>query len=758
MAYDFLPIEDFSGGLTDYPKDGIINECAELKNLILTKDKGMSTRWGSEINDATANRTINGENPDKIIEKLDGTKLICSGEHLYYIDSTVQELFGPTSNVAFNEGTSSTTKYDYIEWQDQLIITNDSFTKPVKVYKDGSGDLQLRTAGLPALATTPTVTKGAAGAGTYTYGFLYQYSYYVGTVLYEDYGFVATAQITSAAAPDATTVAITAIPVLANGTTLNYDTVNMKVQIYRTIDGGVTFYYEDEVTNGTTTYSSTTSDTALLANNVTLYTTGGVVDNGAPPLAKYVIIANKVAYYLGIKEGSEEKGFRILQAIASDVDSVPANFKTDLDEDITGGGVIENTPIVFTKNKTYKITSFIDELGRGDLKLQLISSTKGCVSNDSIIQTDRGLLFAGNRGWMYTDGYQVMEISERIDKTYKTLVSTDSRAKQIHGAYDAKNRLAFWGVQENDSSDQNDSIYVFHEEFGIKPNGAFSRWSNGAYFSATSLLLDQNGDLIRGDWRGYLLKHNDTYKNDPKVVNALTPAEWSTKEIVYDWTSSELFTKNKGARKYGSKVMVRAENIDNFSCQPMHANDGFQNFSATEEIRRRQQLEWEVTPEVDWEEDSGEGYLWEMGEDINEIRYLSSDIGLRYYTKQLKLTNSFTVIQASDIFGTATIDATAKTITLDGSYEWQDNADGFAISLPGDDYQKRYYVTERTSATVLKLADPDDALVNGSTKWVLRGIPKNERAIFVMVILYYSYGNENFTPYDSTGSGENASD
>jgi len=60
-----------------------------------------------------------------------------------------------------NYFSSSTTTSNYIshaEWNGHKIITSDAFEKPQKIYKDSTGVFRLRTAGLPKLASSPTIT------------------------------------------------------------------------------------------------------------------------------------------------------------------------------------------------------------------------------------------------------------------------------------------------------------------------------------------------------------------------------------------------------------------------------------------------------------------------------------------------------------------------------------------------------------------------------------------------------------------------
>jgi hypothetical protein len=126
------------------------------------------------------------------------------------------------------------------QWNKHIFLTNDEFALPVKIYKDGSSNVQVRTAGLPEISA-PTVTAGAPGVNNYIYAFVYYYEYTVETQTFQDFGPTVLVQLSLSDAPDSTAVAITSIPILANGVTGNYDTANIDVFIYRTLNNGNVF-------------------------------------------------------------------------------------------------------------------------------------------------------------------------------------------------------------------------------------------------------------------------------------------------------------------------------------------------------------------------------------------------------------------------------------------------------------------------------------------------------------------------------------
>ena len=244
-------------------------------------------------------------------------------------------LQGPSGNDLFSAGTTASI-VSYAEWNKHIFLTSDAYPRPMKIYKDSALAYQLRSSGLPALATAPTVTAGAAGAMNFIYAFHYSYTYLVGAdaLSFKDAGAITQVELVNSADPSISTNPITNIPVIANGATENFDTAKIKVEIYRTQAGGDVFYKIGEVTNGTTTFNDTFSD-ATIANNELIYNSDGSVDNDAPPLAKFIHIVNNIALYGYLNESSQKKPFTIRQSVPGDPDSVPLDFNAETEDEIT---------------------------------------------------------------------------------------------------------------------------------------------------------------------------------------------------------------------------------------------------------------------------------------------------------------------------------------------------------------------------------------------------------------------------------------
>jgi hypothetical protein len=294
------------------------------------------------------------------------------------------------------------------------------------------------------------------------------------------------------ATPAINNITIASLPTLASSSGEHYDTTNIKIEIYRTVNNGSTYYYVGEVTNGTTGYTDSTSDATLQTAGVTLYTTGGVLENDRPPKAKYVHSTSDFTYYANGYEVSttgadnEFLAQRLWQSKRGDPDSVPAANYVDIEEPVTGICSIKSIPIVFGANSVYRVDNNYDDFGRNGMIARKISDGVGCVGHLSIVQTLDGLYFAGNDGFYFTDGYQIRSLSaEEFKKSYAALVSTSLQRQRIYGSFDALNKRLLWSVYDSsgDTFTEQNKIYCMY-----LPAKKFTTWSSG--YRGTGIKID----------------------------------------------------------------------------------------------------------------------------------------------------------------------------------------------------------------------------------------------------------------------------
>jgi hypothetical protein len=752
--FQSFEVKDFSGGRTDNYVAGPANRYKLADNLLIIKygDVGkLKLRPGSELY-STDYPLVN-----PAAERIGAIKNFKTNSNDYLIVFSARKAFMLTAGVGWGELTYINSIFDssssvnsvvsYAEWNDHLLVTNSDFPPISKIYNTGSS-VALRTAGLPALASSPTVTRGAAGTGTYIYKFLYKYAYTANTVDFVDRGAITTVELDLAAAPNTNNVAITAIPVLANGVLYNWDTTTITVEIYRTTDAGFTFYYVGQVTNGTTVYTDSTSDTTLQTHAL-LYTEGGVVENDAVPLAKLVHVTGDIAYYAHIKSGTQVFANRLMQAVPGDPDSVPGDFYVDVQDPIVGLSSTRGFPILLCQSSVYRVDGQFDLLGNGGMIAQKISDTATCISSQSVVQTIEGVFWAGEDSYYFTDGYQVIKLCEDWVETYQSRILTAAQMRRIQGKYDRRNRRIWWSVQEDSGgTDECNSCDILNLDWGIKRDASFTSASGGEEFTPTSLeFID--GVMLRGDRSGFLLSHSVGLATDVKVDAAIDPSLWVTKPILWDYQSCAFDMGNNHYRKYSNKFEVTCKNESNLSLQVISINDDGRKIENLKPIRFRGNTVWGEETAV-WGDPN---LVWGFDGIIeNQRRFPASS--LRYSYKQIRMINATVAILSSDSLGLVSTDATTKAAVLLTSAAWPETLVDYTISFSNDSYVKEYTITAVSGNTVT-FSDPDNTISTyGSIEWVIRGIPKGEVFQLLTYTVSFVYMGQTQTFYTAAESGE----
>lgn len=717
-----LEISDFSGGKTDNYLAGPLNAAQDMDNLLINKNKKTFSRPGSEIRDSVFSQVPSGVKRISYFWVHRDQQLEQTERFIFYLaNSAYTELVGPTGNHAF----LGVTEADHISqafWNNHSLLVSDTFATPIKIFKDDSDVFKLLSAGLPDInATPPTLTSSGGSGSNYIYAFLYRNSYNVEGVVFQDVGATCEVQLLDVAGPDSDTVTISAIPILVNGPADNYDTTNIVIDIYRTQANGTVLTFLHTVTNGTTSYDDTKADTDIV-NNQTIYTNGNVVDNDPPPPAKFVHIANDIAIYAYVQELGVNLPNRIRQSLKGDIDSCPVDFIDDYPDELMGINSVQSAFIIFCTNSTFRMENFFDSQGGGGMSHYRISDTYGCVSNDSIVKVDDGLIFCSLEGWCYTDGYKVVKISNHLNDTYPTLVKTTAQARNIWGAYDKIENRVWFTCKKDSGSPDNDCCFILDLHWGISDMSTFTTASNQLSFLPTCLLF-QNGNMYRSDKRGYVFKHDAGFLTDPKVDITILASNWNTKTIIYNYASSVFDFGTAFVRKFVPKILLTLSNLTNIAVQMFSINDnGFQTAPLVA-INHTSNILW-GDPLVIWGNPS---IIWDQTGLIEEIRHFPAK-NLRCNYKQIVITNANAIVTNSDTLGLVTIDPVLKTATLvNGANSWPQASVDYTLSLVNDNYVTQYTISFRTSDTVVHFIDSTgSAPVAGNYKFLVMGYRKNE--------------------------------
>jgi hypothetical protein len=736
-----LEVNDFSGGIKDSFVGAPPNKGKAFTNLTIRPDLKTESRFGSEVFDPTHYQvpfTTTRKRADSIY-RFKSSNIYQTQGKLYHINAGFVEITGPSGNSCFPSTAVEFDQCGYAEWNNHLLVACDRRLRPQFIYKDGS-NYRVRTIGLPKI--DPSGITFTAGSGlSRKYVFVHVHTYTIDGTTFTQRSAVSATRVYTSTIPNS----IGSIPVLANGAVDNYDTSNVKIEIYRTKDAESTFFKVGEVTNGTTTFSDSVADSSL-DTGLLLYTDADDLDYDQPAKCKYVVQLNGVAYYLNIEDSlGGIYPNRLVQANADQIYAANEGNICDFDEDITGAGVAGQYVIVFTRNRTYRLEGTYDSTGAGGISKVEISRTSGCVAHKSITQVLDGIYYAATDGFYFTNGFQVQKISEDIPETYREIVASETIAKRIYGTYDPFEKIVYWSASDDVTDDDNGIILAAHTYFGIRPDVPFTKFDGGYWpenFTASSLLF-HDGVLVRSTTDGVLLKHYRGLLNDIKVNPATAASTWTQLPVIYDYTSPAFDFGDITKRKWVTRFITYCDSIAKVSFTIFSNNDNTNFFRELAEVKSNSPILWGDSFGL-W---GDEGVRWNFLPIVSANRRFPSN-GLRCSYKQIKITNAYTEIESSVSMGLADVNATAKTVTLlTAGVEWDVNSVDYFISFSTDNYALEYKVSARTP-TVLTVEDPSSLLVTASgVGFRVNGYRKNEAIRLLGYSMVYQYLTPSQTPY-----------
>lgn len=769
-----LTVNRFDGSLTDNFIGASPSAWERADNLIITDDVKLKTRPGRQVvytSSTDARVDLSTANTRRVSALIPYTTtsstnsfLRQAGERVFVDSSGLTEVVGPASDHALNSITSSEHLCAFTVWRGHTLICSDQYQKPITIFPSSS--IRLVTSGLPR----PPNTTGATfkdlteSAVTYPYilAFVYKYTYSVNGVQFVHRS--APRYMRRAAAGTTPTHDVTAGQLadfdLANASNQeHYDVASafgtLKIEYYRTTNAGTVLYYVGESSNGTLATITEVTD-ANLVKNEPLYTTGGVAENYRPPKCKFVHVTGDFAYYANGKDvlvtsdtDGETLTNRIWQSKPGDIDSVPASFNVDADEEVIGISSARGTPVVFTEKAIYRIDNNFDEYGRGGMQLAKIADFSGGVGHLNCVQTLDKLYFAGVDGFYETDGYQVRNLAEDFIETYKSLTTTTLKKRRIYGTYDDRNKVVLWAMNvHTDETSDNNAIFVYKVTAD-----AFTTWSSGfniergtanrytplsGNFQPTSLLV-QDGVIYMGDANGYTFKFTLDIRTDPKIDTTISDVtDWSSVAIVYDYISSSWDNNLPAIRKYGTKIVVKVNPIfggtgSNTTLTVSTDTDNSRFFLDSAEIYTNSLIFW-GDPTLTWGDSE---IYWNSGNKVSQHGRRFPARKLRYSYRKIGMTNAFVALLKSDDLGTCTIvdNGPTATITLTsgGSFFLSDPV-GYFMSFGVDGYELEYEITAATSTTITISKNAGNLPSQTLAEWVMRGFRKED----ILVLLEWS--------------------
>ncbi len=260
------------------------------------------------------------------------------------------------------------------------------------------------------IETTAIPAGGALSAGQYQYKVVYSWTDKFGQIQYST---PSTALTFEADTNDACVLTIPTLRLTAK--------TNVVIKVYRTQVNQTVF---QEVTselvpllNDITVDSLTFIDVAAdvqIAANAPVYTTGGILENAAPPSCSLISLYQDRVMISGL-EDPHLIWFSKNKFDASNYNTIPVEFSASNTIAIsqTGGaitalGLMDDKLVIFKKSSIFVISGGgPNDTGGGDQfsPAELVSNSIGCTNPNSVVLTKNGLMFQSDKGiWLLDRG------------------------------------------------------------------------------------------------------------------------------------------------------------------------------------------------------------------------------------------------------------------------------------------------------------------------------------------------------------------
>lgn len=355
-----------------------------------------------------------------------------------------------------------------------------------------------------------------------------------------------------------------------------HDDENMIIDIYRSSPGGTTLFKVGELRPGESTFYDAFPDEDL-ADQIPIYTAGGVVPNHPAPASVAMALVGAYAYYGGTLEnlGEGEQGIypsRLRQSLANQPGSSPEQFFTDLTSPIRLIGSAGGRVIVCCERGIYRIDGVFTEDGAGGMIPENISESAGGAGPNAGDSLDELFFFVGVDGIYYTDGFIVNRMTKHLPKRMKDVLSSPEKRRRIQAKIHPEERRLYISVTEGDSTHEN-SVYVVDLNHQINTGAAaVVRLHNDEHFAPTAITIFQD-DLVRGDVDGYVFRHDPELTTDPEIDRNTGLLTEGAVHIPWKWRSVAENLGLQSAVKWVPEMDVFFENHGELDVQPRSINN-----------------------------------------------------------------------------------------------------------------------------------------------------------------------------------------
>jgi len=283
-------------------------------------------------------------------------------------------------------------------------------------------------------------------------------------------------------------------------------------RLFRT-DGAdpATYYYLDDISNNTaTTYNDNISDDSLGAIAQVKNDAGDLIfAHARPPRLAFLETYKGRAFGAGDKDAPT----KLYYSEITDPESwgeATFNF-VDFDEgdgdEITGLAALPNMLLVLKRDS---IHALMGDSPANFVRRRLISDA-GCVSNASIVEVGRLVIWMGEDNVYSFDGGAIQPLASHIAPTLRAL--NTSRQKFIHGVHYQRRRQVWFTCSDGASTTNNIILVLHYDMSGAGGDPVWTKFDIRAASLAEVEEGDDNTVIYHGNYFGHLCK-DDVLYND----------------------------------------------------------------------------------------------------------------------------------------------------------------------------------------------------------------------------------------------------
>lgn len=274
------------------------------------------------------------------------------------------------------------------------------------------------------VSTSPQTSGGSMADGTYSYKVVYEWTDNRGQLHRSNPSAAVGAVVSGGSGSGSVDLTIPTLRL----TQKTSPRAEVSLAVYRTVASGTIYYrvssitsptFNDPTVDAVTSFTDTLADASITSNEL-LYTTGGVVENIAPPACSSIAAGKGRVFLTGLEDPYE--AWYSKQYVQGEPVNFNDTFKFRVDQkggEIVGSAIMDEKYIAFVSNGVYWISGD-GPLDTGEQNTftepEFVPSNVGLSDTNSIVVFSGGLIFKADKGFHLLDrGMNVSYIGAPVE-------------------------------------------------------------------------------------------------------------------------------------------------------------------------------------------------------------------------------------------------------------------------------------------------------------------------------------------------------